>query len=436
VYRILYGFFNDAFTIVDVEKSIEESTISLFKQDIRDMDGFKEEKHNLISGERFEDGRVVVRKKIESIPQDQELETIGPDKGDKIVVGCITDLTKSTAQYGIGVTQGLSLRFNKENRAGGINGKNIEMVVLDHGYDPKLAVDHLEDVLSKYKTDVIIGEEGSPTLSAMLPYVESEKVLMLFPYTGSSAFRKPEQGYMGHFRTSYKNEAKALAKYAVEKRKARRFVVFYQNDAYGLDGLEGVREVLKKYKEEGKVEDWIETYYLRNTTDVRASVEKIKTFQPEVIILCSVNAATSALIRDVGIENLTNVILMGISPLGGEYVNFIKSKGLEYIVSNVVPNPHSDELEIVREYRQEMQRNGSKEAISIMSLEGYIGASIFIEILKRINGTITKEKIKEQMEAMQNYKYKGLNLTFDSQIRGFSKDIWIQSDDGWLLWNE
>ena len=238
---------------------------------------------------------------------------------------------------------------------------------------------------------------------------------------------------MGHFRTSYRKEAQALARYAVEKQKARRFVIFYQNDAYGLDGLEGAREVLKKYKEDGTIEDWIETYYLRNTTDVAEAVKKIKTSQPEVIILCSVNAATSSLIREVGVENLANVVLMGISPLGGEFFDFVRSKGLEYLVSNVVPNPHSEDLEIVREYCDEMQRYASKEAISIMSLEGYIDASIFIEILKRVEGTITKEKIRDEMEKMQGVKYKGLTLTFHPEIRGFSKDIWIQTDKGWML---
>ena len=59
------------------------------------------------------------------------------------------------------------------------------------------------------------------------------------------------------------------------------------------------------------------------------------------------------------------------------------------------------------------------------SLEGYITASIFIDILKKIQGDITIDKIINQIEKIKDYNFKGFPLNFDQKTRELAKKIWI-----------
>ena len=55
------------------------------------------------------------------------------------------------------------------------------------------------------------------------------------------------------------------------------------------------------------------------------------------------------------------------------------------------------------------------------------------EAFKAIEGDITKEKVIEEVEKMQDYNLKDLTLNFDRETRSFSKDIWIKPSEGEAL---
>ena len=71
--------------------------------------------------------------------------------------------------------------------------------------------------------------------------------------------------------------------------------------------------------------------------------------------------------------------------------------------------------------------------LDVSTLEGYISASILIDILKKINGLITKEAIIAQAEQIKDYSLKGLELNFDEMTRELSKFLWL--DTGKKKWH-
>ena len=60
--------------------------------------------------------------------------------GDEIVVGTVSDLSGPIALLGVPVRDGMLMRFDEANAAGGVHGRRIRLVVEDAGYDPKRAV--------------------------------------------------------------------------------------------------------------------------------------------------------------------------------------------------------------------------------------------------------------------------------------------------------
>jgi hypothetical protein len=68
--------------------------------------------------------------------------------------------------------------------------------------------------------------------------------------------------------------------------------------------------------------------------------------------------------------------------------------------------------------------------IHFSSLEGYIAASIFIDLLKKIDGEITKEKIIEQAEKIKKYDFKGLSLNFNPKNRNLFGCVFLDTGEG------
>ena len=101
-----------------------------------------------------------------------------------------------------------------------------------------------------------------------------------------------------------------------------------------------------------------------------------------------------------------------------------RKRNIPYVCTQFVPDPiKNTDLEIVRLAQKDINQKGY--VLNSMSIEGYIAAAIFVDLLKKIEGDITKEKIIEQAEKLKNYDFMGLKLDFDPQTRSISKGVWI-----------
>lgn len=144
------------------------------------------------------------------------------------------------------------------------------------------------------------------------------------------------------------------------------------------------------------------------------------------------------LIEKIGVQRLSNVALMGISFLTDRFREYSsgtldpeqQGKGLDFVISRVVPNPKDSNIEIVKEYQIEMQREYPDVHLDVDSLEGYINASIFLYILESIERPYTHEKIMQAAQNIKNLNFKGLILNFDPHTLSLSKNVWLDLGDG------
>ena len=99
------------------------------------------------------------------------------------------------------------------------------------------------------------------------------------------------------------------------------------------------------------------------------------------------------------------------------------------LFSAVVPNPKTNDLEIVKEFRALMDTNNY--AYDIYSLEGYIGTSLYLEALKSLKDNAS-DKLIQYFESYKDFKFKGLTFTFYPPHRSLSQSVWLElSDNQW-----
>ena len=451
-FRNTFQFNNDAFAELTVMPWIKRWNFSFYKRDIRLNAQFTNEQHIVglynkqskeINHNKVYNEKLITKMKklISSLTKEMKLckktkytnnenelnkKLIFDNTKSTIIVGCSADLSSSIKNLSKAFLSGVTLRINEQNKKGGINGHRIKIVILDDEYTPSKTINNVKKIIKEYKTNIFLTPVGSSTTLSLIPLLKKKNILVLFPYTGSSALRKPDLKYIAHYRPSYASEAFFLIDYLINTKNQKRIALFYQNDAYGYDGLIGARAALKKHK----ITSWCEASYQRNSVNLEDSANKIIKFDPEAILFCSTEPQSEELIRKLGIAYLSKKTLCGISPLEA-FRTFLKPWGLNVTLSAVVPNFKNQSLEIVQKYTEECNSTGG--ILNKTSLEGYIAASIFIHIIKNIPGEITKEKIISEIEKYKdNYLFKGLNLNFNTKTRGFSNNVWIDDEKTWL----
>ncbi len=402
----LIGFSYDAFAILTLADPLSQSTISLFNRNITSPDSFvKAQAYNIQTG----------------IPID--IKKRNGIRGH-INIGSSMALVQGVPIMGQRTKRGMSVRLNKENKKGGIQNKILRSIIYNDNYTPHMTRSNINALLTRDNTDIVLLPVGSPTLASYLDYIRDKKVLVLFPITGGPQFRDPNLKGIVHFRGTYADEVHALVNYMVTEGAASRFAFFYQNDAYGKGPLEAAHEELRKKG----ITTWTDVPYQRNSVNFKKQAQKIKEAQPDAIGFFSTAQATKELIRQIGIDFFTNKQLFGISFLGEEsFRRFIKKHGLNVLFGAVVPNPNTSNLEIVKEYRKEM--DALNYPYDIFSLEAYITTSILLDIMKQIDPPITKEKILNKLEQLKDYEFKGLKLTFDPNRRDLARYIWLESGE-------
>jgi ABC-type branched-subunit amino acid transport system substrate-binding protein len=114
----------------------------------------------------------------------------GPGVTDSVIkLGVLTDRTGPFAGAGKAAEQGRKLYWDGKNASGGVCGRKVEFVVKDHGYNPQRAV----TAYSQISGDVLALDEllGSPEIAALLPTLQTDKMLTMAASWSSALLANP-----------------------------------------------------------------------------------------------------------------------------------------------------------------------------------------------------------------------------------------------------
>ena len=410
--RRLLGFIYDSFVVITTAPKIDAWKISQWSRKAllqEDKEPFhKIAEYNLILGYAIKKKEPVVK-----VPTEPEIS--------KIVIGSSIDLTKGSRIAGQQVKKGVELVFNKVNKAGGVNGLILDWVVLDDGYNTERAGKNIEKFLKKNIT-ILLSPFGTPTLKACLDRIKEKKIVVLFPIASIPFFQELELPNLIFYRPSEKEENYVLINYMLKNFTITKYAFFYQE----VFGIRSSLDVMYKSLQEAGIK-WVDIPYSPNDVNFAIQIKKIKEENPGAIGFSGTTIAAKALIQQIGIRELMTKKLFGMSDYSEKvFRKFIKKEGLVFIFTSVVPNPETSQLEIAKEFRKEAKKFGV--VLDGFSFEGYINASVFVYILKRLKGPITKESIIKVIEQIKNVNFKGLKLDFDQKTRRLSHSIWISPD--------
>ncbi len=207
--------------------------------------------------------------------------TTGPIK-----IGFVAPLTGDAAAYGEPIQNGVKLAVDEINKAGGVNGRQLEMTYEDGKCAGQDAASAAQKLVNVDGVKYIIGGVCSAESFSIVPIISAAKVLEISP--GSSAPKLA--GSSPYFLRNNPNDnqpATALADYLAVTKSYKKVAIISEKTDYA-QGLKTVfvAQVQKDSAALVSAED-----YDSNTTDFRSLLTKVKGTNPNVIFI---NSQTSA----------------------------------------------------------------------------------------------------------------------------------------------
>lgn len=156
-----------------------------------------------------------------------------------VLIGLSSDLSMGTKVAGLALKRGLELAIAKINAQGGIAGKKVQLLAMDHKGLSTLGVRHIDEMLSKPNLIAIFGGLHSAVIVAQKELFHTRRVPFMIPW---GAARENVQARNNHvFRVSV-NDAHAgpfLAKTAMKK--GKKPLIIYEASIWGAGAYESMR---------------------------------------------------------------------------------------------------------------------------------------------------------------------------------------------------
>ncbi|HEX7248873.1 MAG TPA: ABC transporter substrate-binding protein [Burkholderiales bacterium] len=348
---------------------------------------------------------------------------------DKIVVGQAAVFSGPAAQLGIQMRNGILSYLNYVNERGGVNGRKIELVTEDDKYEANQAQAASRRLIEEKKVFALLGYVGTPTGTEHIKVTAPAKVPLVGMFTGAEALRVPMSRYIFHVRASYYDETEKIVEQVLSVG-GKKIAVFYQDDGYGLAGLQGVQIAMNKRNLKidalGKFE--------RNTLKVEEAVKTINAVQPDAVVMIGAYAACAAFIKQMkaagSAATFYNVSFVGSTSLASA----LGKDGVGVAISQVVPFPWGTAVPVVKEYQHAAAKAGYKD-FNFGALEGFLVAKVFVEGLRRAGKNLTREGFVDALEKMEDYDAGGFYISYSPKNHAGSKfvDLTIISHDGKFL---
>lgn len=318
----------------------------------------------------------------------------GNNGGDVIKIGAIGPLSGAASTYGVSVKEGAQLLEKEVNDAGGISGKKIKFVFEDDQADPNSSMQAFNKLVDDEKVCAILGPVTSGATLAVAPNATSKQIPMITPTATEPTITNVGGDYMfrGCFVDSFQGET--LAKYATEKLGKKTAAVLYNA---GSDYSKGIADSFKSKFEGagGQVGEFLT--YNDKDTDFKAQLTKIKSLNPDVVVLPDYYNVVGLIAKQAREMGITSQFLGGdgweseeLTKIGGDAVN-----GALYINHYYSGDTDSAVKTFVESYKKEY----NKEPDAFAAL-GYDTSKILVKAIEKA-GKTDGAAIKDALAGME-----------------------------------
>ena len=353
----------------------------------------------------------------------------GEKKADTIKVGANLEMTGGSASYGISSKNAIELAFKEINEKGGINGKQLELVVADNKSEAAEATNAMQKLVSQDNVVAVIGPNLSSSVIAASAINNSAKVLDIAPMatnpyvTVDQASGKTKDF---NYRTCFIDpfQGTVMAKFATAELGVGNAAVLIDNSS---DYAKGLAQFFKEnfVKEGGAVT--AEESYLQKDTDFKATLTKIKATNPDFLYVPGYYQEVGLIVKQARELGMNMPIAGGDGWDSAKMPEIAGAAALNntYFSSLYSPEDSSDiNKNFVAAYEKAY---GQKP--DVFAALSYDSALLVAEAIKNA-GSTEPAKISEAMAKINGFSGVSGSVTFDDKHNPVKSAVILEYKDG------
>jgi ABC-type branched-subunit amino acid transport system substrate-binding protein len=335
--------------------------------------------------------------------------TLATAAGGPLLIGQTADFSGPQSAAVKETTAAAKAYFESVNKAGGVNGRKIELESVDDGFDPKRTVANATQLITERHVLALMLSRGTANAEALIPVTREYKVMAFAPVGGSELMHRPVNHYLFNIRPMHRLEAeKAVEQLATQG--LRRIAVAYVDDALGNDAIKGALAGFKTMN----LEPIVLATIPRGEPKVEAAVEALIKAQPDAVLGICIAKSCAALVKQLRARGSFAQFLSLSNTSSSGYVKDLAENARGVIVSQVYPPPFSDVPSVSKEFRK--LATDYNLNLSYSAMEGFIAAKVMTEALRRAGTNPTPASLIAAMENM-NYDVGGFTIGFQGHGR-------------------
>ncbi len=341
-----------------------------------------------------------------------------------IVIGASLPLSGANAAAGKEGLAVLQSYVDSVNRAGGIDGRPLQLTALDDGFNPQKAADNARE-LAAGKAVALVNCWGSSSCSTMVPVATQAGLPLVGGIAGGGTMRSEPGRYAFNIRASTVAEIDTMVRHMASIGQTS-VAVFYQDDGFGKGSHKTALEVLGKRN----LKPVLEMAMAPDGSNA-AAIAKAMAELPALnsaLVLAS-PPATIALITQARKNGLrtqfynlaaqaNNTVLQGL----GEHTGNV-------VFSTLVPSPWRSAIAVVKDYQQVAEAAEGKPRYSYLGMEVYLNARTLVEGLRKAGRNVQRESLVTALETLDAHQYGPMALRFGAKQREGSSYVGLAMID-------
>ncbi|HIZ19226.1 MAG TPA: ABC transporter substrate-binding protein [Firmicutes bacterium] len=344
--------------------------------------------------------------------------------GDTIKIGGLAPLTGDLSQYGVAVNNAVLMAVEDINENGGVLGKQIEYLPEDEKGDITEALNAYNKLVSEGVVAIVGDVTSAPSKAVAKQANDDGMPIITASGTDAEITQTGKYAYRACFIDPY--QGKLMATYASKELEAKTVAILYDSgDSYST----GIADAFEATAKELGMTVTNKEGYAHSSTDFNAQLTKIKSSNPDVLMLPVYYNDVVLILKQAQQQGLTCQFLGadgwdGVVPQlnGDTSVNDLLAKS--YFCSQYSASSDDPELQdFLTTYKEKYGIDANMFAVL-----GYDAMHILADAIERAGSTDADAII----QAMSETNYSGLTgtTTFDEERNPVREAVITTFEDG------
>jgi branched-chain amino acid transport system substrate-binding protein len=332
----------------------------------------------------------------------------------EVTFGMHTDLSGVAATYGVSSSNGVKMRFEEVNEAGGIAGRKLKVIVEDQGYQVPKAVQACNKLINRDKVFAFVAPLGTPMNNACFKDQFAAGVPNLFPLSAARSMYEPFERLKFYGAASYVDQIRAGIQYFVKNKGVKRVCVMYQDTDFGKEILEGAEQQTKKLG----IQIVEKTAHKPTDSDFTAPITKLREAKCELIAMGTIVKDSIVPYTTARKAGWNDVIFLGSAAVYDLVVG--KAPGMDgFYGMGLTEMPYADsEHPKVKAFVEAYKKKWNIDP-NIGAVYGYVAADLTVQGLINAGKDLTTDSFVKGLEAIKDYHdiFNGPPVSFGPNIR-------------------